>query len=478
MSNQSSMTPSCDTWVALKDATRDGSVILAKNSDRPPMEAQPLVQAPRCEYEPGAMVKCTHIEIPQSSVTYAHIGSKIWWTFGYEHGMNEHGVAIGNEAVWSKEPREEGVGLLGMDLIRLGLERGKSAYEAMHVMIELLQRYGQEGESEWPGEWGGARNDNSYIIADPNEAWVLETAGRYWVAKHLSQGVYSISNVYSIETEWDEAHPELVQHAIAEGWTRTPASFNFARDYGDYWRSGSNDPGMMQVRRNATLQCLRRDVGNVSVDVMMRICRDHHEGTLLDPQWGAAESFWAMPCMHDSPKAPFHTAASMVAHLRGELQPLLRQVYFASFSNPCTNVFQPFYLHGPNVPAGYAVGTSKYSLDSPWWDANRVKLLCHLNFRALQPKVREIWGQIELAQAQRQRMAESQAQELLKAGNEPAAALVLQLFVNENAKRVAQGYEQLNELLPRTLAEEGIRYLHSAYLKEWTSKAGVPLPLQ
>ena len=187
MSNQSSMTPSCDTWVALKDATRDGSVILAKNSDRPPMEAQPLVQAPRCEYEPGAMVKCTHIEIPQSSVTYAHIGSKIWWTFGYEHGMNEHGVAIGNEAVWSKERREEGVGLLGMDLIRLGLERGKSAYEAMHVMIELLQRYGQEGESEWPGEWGGARNDNSYIIADPNEAWVLETAGRYWVAKHLSQ---------------------------------------------------------------------------------------------------------------------------------------------------------------------------------------------------------------------------------------------------------------------------------------------------
>ena len=232
------------------------------------------------------------------------------------------------------------------------------------------------------------------------------------------------------------------------------------------------------MRRNATLQCLRRDVGNVSVDVMMRICRDHHEGTLLDPQWGAAESFWAMPCMHDSPKAPFHTAASMVAHLRGELQPLLRQVYFASFSNPCTNVFQPFYLHGPKVPAGYAVGTSKYSLDSPWWDANRVKLLCHLNFRALQPKVREIFGHIELAQAQRQTMAESQAQELLKAGNERAAALVLQRFVDENAERVAQGYEQLNALLPRALAEEGIRYLHIAYLKEWTSKAGVPLPLQ
>jgi hypothetical protein len=41
---------SCDTWVALPDATADGSVILAKNSDRPPMEAQPLVYRNREKY--------------------------------------------------------------------------------------------------------------------------------------------------------------------------------------------------------------------------------------------------------------------------------------------------------------------------------------------------------------------------------------------------------------------------------------------
>ena len=93
---------SCDCWVALPDATCDGSVIFAKNSDRPPGESQPLVCFPRRQNPEGAMVRCTYIEIPQVSETYEHIGSKIWWTFGYEHGMNEHGVAIGNEAVWSK----------------------------------------------------------------------------------------------------------------------------------------------------------------------------------------------------------------------------------------------------------------------------------------------------------------------------------------------------------------------------------------
>jgi secernin len=90
----------CDTWVALADSTADHSVILAKNSDRPPMEAQVLVQFPRERHAPGEMVHCTYIDIPQVAQTYEHLGSKLWWAFGYEQGMNEYGVAIGNEAVF------------------------------------------------------------------------------------------------------------------------------------------------------------------------------------------------------------------------------------------------------------------------------------------------------------------------------------------------------------------------------------------
>ena len=127
------------------------TVILAKNSDRPPSEAQPLVYFPRQQHQKGETVKCTYIEIPQMPETYEHIGSRIWWTFGYEHGMNEHGVAIGNEAVWSKEPYKKEGGLLGMDLLRLALERGKTAEEAMRVIIDLLEKYGQGGDCERPG---------------------------------------------------------------------------------------------------------------------------------------------------------------------------------------------------------------------------------------------------------------------------------------------------------------------------------------
>lgn len=68
----------CDTWVVLRNATADHSVLLAKNSDRPPMEAQPLVQIARGRHAPGDMVECTYISIPQVAETYAHIGSRIW----------------------------------------------------------------------------------------------------------------------------------------------------------------------------------------------------------------------------------------------------------------------------------------------------------------------------------------------------------------------------------------------------------------
>jgi len=467
----------CDTWVALRDATADGSVILAKNSDRPPMEAQPLVQVSRRMHEPGEMVKCTYIEIPQVAETYEHIGSKIWWAFGYEHGMNEHGVAIGNEAVWSKEPYQWGDGLLGMDLVRLGLERGKTAYEAMHVIVGLLEKYGQSGDAEHEGEWGKANYHNSFIVADPKEAWILETAGRYWVAKRITHGVYSISNIYSIERDWDEAHPKLVEHAIEMGWTRSAQGFNFARDYGDYWRKDSKDPGGMQIRRNMSLACLRKDFAQITPASMMKISRSHLEGTLAEPRWGASESFWSTPCLHDSARSGYHSAASMVAHLRADMPPLLRQVYWASFSNPCSNVFEPFYLQGPTVPANYAAGSSTYSGDSPWWQANRVKLLCDLNHSALAPTIRGVFDLTERGEMERQNRLEAEARRLIKAGRAADAVKLLQEFINANCERAEKEYRMLNRTLPAMLETVGIEYLFTDYVRAWTSKYGVPLPL-
>lgn len=127
---------------------RAGQQYYGKNSDRPLGEAQPLVWFPPQDHGDGETVECTYISIPQVPHTYGVLGSRPYWIWGFEMGVNERGVAIGNEAQGSRdESGETQTGLLGMDLLRLGLERGATAREAVEVITGLLEQYGQRGNA-------------------------------------------------------------------------------------------------------------------------------------------------------------------------------------------------------------------------------------------------------------------------------------------------------------------------------------------
>ncbi|NIN68057.1 MAG: secernin-2, partial [Anaerolineae bacterium] len=145
------------TMVALPDTTSTGTTILGKNSDRPVYDSQPLILNTGRSHPQGALIELEYLTIPQARETATTIGSGPYWCWGYETGMNEHGVVIGNEAIFTKAFREKAqafragekleLGLLGMDLVRLGLERGRTAREALGVLTNLVSEYGQWGSS-------------------------------------------------------------------------------------------------------------------------------------------------------------------------------------------------------------------------------------------------------------------------------------------------------------------------------------------
>lgn len=66
-----------------------------------------------------SLLQCTYIEIEQAPLTHAVVLSRPAWLWGAEMGANEHGVCIGNEAVWGREEIQDQEALLGMDLVRL-----------------------------------------------------------------------------------------------------------------------------------------------------------------------------------------------------------------------------------------------------------------------------------------------------------------------------------------------------------------------
>lgn len=159
----------CDTAVALPSVTKDKKIYFAKNSDRDPNESHYLEIIPWATHPEKAMVECTHFSIPHVRQTHAVLLAKLFWIWGAEMGVNEYGVAIGNEAIFSKIPAEKEPGLIGMDFLRLALERSDSSEQALHVIIELLEKYGQSGncgiENEIPfnNNKPGSRYDKESI---------------------------------------------------------------------------------------------------------------------------------------------------------------------------------------------------------------------------------------------------------------------------------------------------------------------------
>jgi dipeptidase len=130
----------CDTLVALPSKTSSGNLIFGKNSDREPLEAQAVAHFPR-KFPKEKLLNCTYISIPQVELTYEVILSKPFQMWGAEMGVNEFGVCIGNEAVFTNVKFDKKkVGLTGMDLLRLALERSQFRKRSLESHYPTLGR--------------------------------------------------------------------------------------------------------------------------------------------------------------------------------------------------------------------------------------------------------------------------------------------------------------------------------------------------
>ncbi|NQV37605.1 MAG: C69 family dipeptidase [Candidatus Marinimicrobia bacterium] len=343
----------CDTFVALKTRTKDGSVIFGKNSDREPNEAQLLDYYPPQEHENSTNVQCTYIQIPQTEKTHGVLLSRPFWMWGAEMGINDAGVAIGNEAVFTKEPMESDGKLLGMDLLRLALERSPSSEKAVEVITELLAEYGQGGPCGFEDK--KLTYHSSFLIADSSTAWVLETAGKYWVAKNIKE-YYAISNGLTVGKEYDLSHPEVIDHAQSKGWLKKGAVFNFSECYSDWFYttfSGSRQ------RRNCSLNNVKKDF---AIQDAFSALRDHG----VNEYQPHKHLFMNKVCAHAAYPVSRHASqstSSMVTHLK----PSGSMAWLTGTSSPCTSIFKPIWVSDVLLPESARHGTGVYSDKSLWW---------------------------------------------------------------------------------------------------------------
>src|SRR5262249_11411547 len=154
-----------------------GRTLFGHNSGRPPGEGQWLRRTPGCAFASGEKMRTQHLELPQVRQTLTVLGRQARGVWGYHHGINEQGVAIGCTALRTRMQSEQ-AGLTGPDLVRLGLERAGSARQAVDLLTDLIARHGQ---GAYPGCAAEERYDNALLIADGTEAFAVEASGAHWV---------------------------------------------------------------------------------------------------------------------------------------------------------------------------------------------------------------------------------------------------------------------------------------------------------
>lgn len=359
----------CDTFMALPSATLDKNVLFAKSADCEVNEANAIVRIPRRKHVKGETLRVTHLVIPQAEETYEVFLTKAFWTYGCEIGINEYGLAMGEEAVFTTEMTEEKDGIIGPDLMRLGLERAKNCQEAIDLMTALLEEYGQGGSAELKGN---SHFDSSFLMSDTSEAYILETAGRKWAVKKI-EDFDSISNMLGIATNWTTCSTASGTKKI--DWAKTFALPEVPPTL------GSPD------RQCYTYDHLKEVKGQITAQTMFKIMRHHNNG--YHPATADAHR---NICIHAGPQDNrwWQADGVMVTDVseHGAL------IWVTGTSGNCISIFKPVFM-GINLPEIGPAPTEHFDPSCLWWKHELLHRRAMADFDNLVPEIRRDFDALE-----------------------------------------------------------------------------------
>jgi secernin len=313
-------------------------MVFAKNSDRAPSEVQVAWPFGR-RSSAGCTLRTQYLTIGDTGA-HATLLSCPTWLWGAEHGVNEYGVAIGNERVaTTHDAAGAPPALIGMDLVRLGLERARSAEQAVEVMGSLVETHGQGGIADAAHQ---DAYDSSFLVADADQVFVLETAGSEHASASFPAGT-AISNRLTLGSDWTRASP-----AVGRG-----DDFSHRYDAGE-------DTRFADVRLAASRAFLRAvPAGGLTPASTAAHLRDHGRGPWgapcarvetgpVPPPTHVEEDFRGVTvCMHVRDLVV--TTASMIAELPRRSDPEAPLRAWVAAGSPCVSIYVPCF---PRAAAG------------------------------------------------------------------------------------------------------------------------------
>lgn len=465
----------CTSLIAGKGATVDGSVMITYAADSHNLYGE-LYRQPAADHPKGAMRQVidwdTHRylgEIPEVSHTYATIGN-----------MNEHGLAIA-ESTWGGREELEGSGLIDYgSLIYITLQRARTAREAIMVMTDLVDRYGYASSGE------------SFSIADPDEAWIMELIGKgkenpgaVWVARRVPDDCiaghanHSRIHTFPLDNKRECIYsPDVIDFARSKGYfDGKDSDFSFSRAYAVYdfgalrgcdarvWSYyNAHADGMEKY-----LQWINEGSGEVmplwikpdnklSADDLKAMMRDHFEGTPFDMTKDVGAGPYAVPYRwrpmtfkvdgkeytHERAIATQQTGFSFVACLRGNMPDYLKGLLWFGTDDANTCVYLPIFCSVRNVPASLGHGdTNTLDWNANFWVNNYVANQAYNRYSQMIPDIRRVQKELEDSIKADVAVVEEQA----RAFDREDALDIVQFLADHWSDTATRRYKQLGDYL-------------------------------
>ncbi|MDE6269935.1 MAG: C69 family dipeptidase [Muribaculaceae bacterium] len=470
----------CTSLIATAGASADGSTMVTYAADSHTLYGE-LYHQPAADHEPGAMRKVVDWdtgelrgEIPEVTHTYATIGN-----------MNEHGLTIA-ESTWGGRPELEGSGLIDYgSLIYITLQRARTAREAIDVMTGLVRDYGYGSEGE------------SFSIADPQEAWIMEMIGKgkddkgaVWVARRVPDGYISghanHSRIHTFpqnEPKTTLFSPDVIDFARKQGYYKgKDADFDFSRAYAVYdvmATRGCDGRVWSYFRRFAQpsdsldsyLPWVMKGEGEIlplwikpekplSANDLKWMMRDHFEGTPLDMTTDIGAGPYDVPYRwrpmefkvdsatytHERAIATQQTGFSFVSSMNADRPEAMRGILWFGVDDANTCVYVPVFNSTTEPPYELAPGNGDLltlSWDAMFWVNNYVANQAYNRYSQMIPDIRRVQqGYEEMLERD-----VDEAATLLKGVPYDEAQRRLQGFTDMSAAAVTKGYRRLGDYL-------------------------------
>ncbi len=417
----------CTNILVSKGASKGGSVIITYSCDG---EFVPhLRYTPAQDHAPSDSIEIRKmngktVKIPQPPHTYAVVGL-----------MNEFQLAIGETTFDGRPELRNPKGLLHYwTLMNLALQRAKTAREAIRVMTDLVEKYGYASTGE------------TFSIADPNEAWIMEMIGpgpggkgAIWVARRIPDGyICAHANMSRIGT-FPLHDPKnclysknVISFAVQKGYynPKSGQPFNFHKAY------DPRNPEKLRYCASRVWSIFRRSAPSrkfsaafhrgvpgakpyplwikpdkkLSVKDVMALMRDHYEGTPYDMTKGVdAGPFgtpnrwrpitWTVDSVKyawERPISTQQTGFSFISQSRSWLPNAVGGVLWYGVDDTYTTCYVPLYCSITEVPEAFTKGDlNHFTWDSAWWAFNFVANIANLKYSYMIRDIQKVQRELE-----------------------------------------------------------------------------------